>query len=152
MWSYSGDPRESAKDATRFLCGDTDQQDPLLQNEEIEYFLAMYNNTPLNASIRCCEAIMMKFARLVDESVGQVKLAFNQKYKAYQAMVKELKQRLATEDASPYCGGISISDKQIQDANQDRVRPDFTKHMMEDRQFSPWVTSNLEEFLQCGDL
>jgi hypothetical protein len=62
-WNYSGNPSSSPKDATRFLIGDTDSCDQLLQDGEIEYFLGMYNNAPINAAIRCVETIMSKFSR-----------------------------------------------------------------------------------------
>lgn len=141
MWSYSGNPGASAKDATRLLCGDTDRTDPLLLDGEIQYLLDIYNQTPINAAIRACELIMAKFARMVDESVGQVSLKFSQRLKAYELMKSNLQQRLAIDGAIPYAGGISRSDVQQVNLNADRVRPDFTKHMMENDQISPWTTT-----------
>ena len=67
-WTYGGDPSASAKDAVRFLVGDTDSTDQLLQDGEITYLLSQYNNAPLNAAIRACETIMAKFARMADET------------------------------------------------------------------------------------
>lgn len=141
-WNYSGDPADSAKDLTRFLIGDTDSTDPLLQDEEINWVLGQYNMSAINASIRCCEAIMSKFGRLADEAVGQVKISYSQKAKAYRQIAADLKVRLATEDAAPYGGGLSQSDKITQEQNKDRVKPDFSKHQQENQQISPWVTSN----------
>ena len=37
VWSYSGNPADSAVDAVRFLTGDTDTNDQLLDNEEIAW-------------------------------------------------------------------------------------------------------------------
>ena len=37
MWSYSGDPLDSALDQVRFTIGDTDSEYPLLQHEELEF-------------------------------------------------------------------------------------------------------------------
>lgn len=142
VWTYSGNPGASAKDQTRFLIGDTDKSDPQLLDGEIEWVLSQYNNTPLNAAIRCIETIMTKYSRQVDESVGQVKISFSQRLKAYQAMQAVLLTRLAREDATPYAGGISVCDVITQDQNSDRVRPDFTKHMMENDQIAPWTTQN----------
>lgn len=140
-WTYGGDPTKSAKDETRFLCGDTDSQDPLLQDGEITYLLAKYNNSPLNAAIRACEAIMSKFARLADETVGSVHISYSQKRKGYEQMRLDLQRRLAMEDASPYAGGISRSDKTTQEENTDRVKPDFTKHQNENHQVAPLTTN-----------
>lgn len=139
-WSYSGDPSRSATDATRFLIGDTDAAEPLLTDLEIQYFLNLYNQVPLNAGIRCCETIMTKFARQADESVGSVRITFSQRSKAYANMRDELQRRVAIEGATPFCGGISRTQVQQTEQNSDRVRPDFTKHMMENDLISPWTT------------
>ena len=149
-WSYSGDPSSSAKDAVRFLIGDTDTCDQLLQDAEIQYLLNFYQQAPMNTAIRACEAIMTKFSRQANESVGQVKIDFNQKYKAYRDMQRELQRRLATEDMVPYAGGISVSDIKTKEADSDVPKPDFRKHMMENEQISPWVTQSMDEFLGGG--
>lgn len=141
-WTYSGNPDFSAKDQTRFLVGDTDKNDPLLSDEEIAWLLKQYNNYPMFAAIRAVETIISKFSRLADESVGQVKIAFSQKAKGYQNTLALLRNRVALEEAQPYAGGISVSDKQAVSQNSDRVRPDFTKHMMENYEIAPWVTQN----------
>lgn len=140
MWTYSGDPSQSAKDQVRFLVGDTNEKEPLLQDGEIRWLLNQYQNTPLNAAIRACETIISKLSRAVDESVGRVSISFSQRRKGYADTLLMLRQRLAMEDAVPYCGGISVTDKYTQDMNTDRVRPDFTKHMMENDQIAPWTT------------
>lgn len=152
VWTYSGNPGANAKDQTRFLIGDTDPEDPQLQDGEITWLLSQYNNTPLNAAIRACETIASKYARQVDESVGQVKIFFSQRLKAYNQTKAMLIQRLATEDSQPFAGGISISQKQTEAMNSDRVRPDFTKHMMENYDIAPWTTQNgYNTWLWLGD-
>lgn len=140
-FTYSGDPQSSAKDEVRFLVGDTDTRDQLLQDAEISYLLSKYNNAPLNSAIRACEIIAAKFSRLCDEAVGQVRLSLSQKYKHYIDLRDALTARMAIEDCTPYAGGISVCDKETNAANPDRVKPDFTKHMMEDNQIAPWTTS-----------
>lgn len=139
-FNYTGNPGDSAKDQTRFLLGDTDRNSPLLQDEEIEWVLGQYNNSPLNASIRCCEAILAKFTRLVDESVGSVRMSYSQRMKAFRALRDELVGRLAVEGAVPFAGGITYSQMRATASNTNRVRPDFTKQMMVNRNVSPWVT------------
>lgn len=139
VWSYSGNPGANAKDQTRYLIGDTDECAQLLTNEEIEWVLSQYNNAPLNAAIRCCETIMAKVTRLVDESVGQVKVSYSQRVKAFAALRDMLVNRLATEDAAPFAGGITYSQMQTVASNTNRVRPDFTKQMMDNPNTSPWL-------------
>ena len=36
-WTYSGDPATNARDAIRFLTGDTDTNDQLINDEEIAW-------------------------------------------------------------------------------------------------------------------
>lgn len=139
-WSYAGPT--TAKDEVRFLVGDTDSSDPLLTDEEITYLLGKYSNGVFNASIRACETIMAKFARLADEAVGQVKINYSQKSESYRKMIDNLRQRMATEDMSAYAGGISKVDKRINEQNTDRVKPDFSKHQQENQLIAPWTTQN----------
>jgi hypothetical protein len=149
-WTYSGNPGSTPKDAVRFLIGDTDKDDQLLQDGEVAWVLGMFNNTPANAAIYCCDHIISKFSRMADESVGQVRISYSQKSKAYRELRKDLVYRLATTDMTPYAGGLSVSDEIVTDSNIDRVKPDFTKHMMENNQISPWVTGALKTYLQNG--
>jgi hypothetical protein len=140
VFSYSGDPANSALDQTRFLIGDTDPDDAQLLDGEIKWLLSQYNNTPLNAAIRATETIIVKYSRQVDEAVGQVKINFSQRMKNYQQTLNMLRQRLAMEDATPFAGGISHSANRLNRQNRDLIRPDFTKHMMENDQIAPWTT------------
>ena len=149
-WTYSGNPGHSAKDQVRFLIGDTNSRDQLLLDGEIEWLLSQYNNNAMATAIRACETIMSKFTRMADESVGQVKISFSQKSKAYQSMINQLRQRIAIEDMTPYAGGISKSDKRTEDQNTDRVQPDFTKQMMDNEEFGPGLP-NVDDLLNRSD-
>ena len=140
-WSYGGDPTVNTKDAVRMLIGDTDPTDPLLFDGEIHYFLNQYNNAPLNSAIRCAEVLLAKFSRMVNESVGGVRIDFTDRLKNMQALKQTLILRLATEDAQHYCGGINRSDVLQNIQNSNRVCPDFTKHMMENQLIAPWVSN-----------
>lgn len=149
-WFYSGDPSQSAKDQVRFLIGDTNIKDQLLTDAEINWALSQYNFVAYRAAIRCCESIILKFSRLADETVGQVKIMYSQKAKSYQSALITLRNRATMESAVPYAGGISVSDKQLNDQDNDRVRPDFTKHMMENHQIAPWTAQALWTFFPWG--
>jgi len=142
MWTYNGNPDSNPLDAVRFLIGDTDSCDQLLQDGEIKSFLAQYNNAPLNAAIRCCETIIARLSRRPDEQVGSVRISYSQQAKAYRALMNDLRTRIAITDAVPYAGGLSESDKAAQDANIDRVKPKFTKNMMDDKNVSPFNSQN----------
>ena len=138
-FEYSGDPSKSPKDLTRYLIGDTDKCQPLLQDEEINYVLGQYNNIAMQAAIRCCETICAKFSRLANQAVGPVRIDYSNMSKQYRDLGDDLRRRLAQEGMTPICGGISKADKQTVDQDADRVKPDFTKHEMENRDVAPWV-------------
>ncbi len=139
-FTYSFDPSTSPKDYVRFLIGDTDRCDPILDDQEIYIYLNTYNNGVLISAARCCEAIAAKFSRRVSEGVGPVKIEFQQAAKAYRDMAMDLRRRSAIEDCAPYAGGISVSDKRAEEQNSDRVKPDFTKQMMDNNQVSPFTS------------
>lgn len=139
-WSYSGDPEASKKDEVRFLIGDTDQSEPLLLDGEIRYLLRRYSESAIQASIQACETIMAKFGRLVDETVGSVSMKYSQRIAGYAQMRDELRQRLAIEDCTPFAGGIKKTQVKMTDLDPNRVKPDFTKHMMENHLIAPWVS------------
>lgn len=139
-WSYSGDPDSSPKDLVRFLTGDTDDCEKLLSDEEIHHFLKRFNNGALMSAMRCCEAIAAKFSRRVSEAAGPVKIEFQQAAEGYRKMALDLRRRMAIETSTPYAGGISVTDKQNQAQNIDRVKPDFTKQMMDNTAISPFTS------------
>lgn len=149
-WTYLGNIDTSPLDYVRLLIGDTDQCDQLLQDQEIIPFLKRYHYAPMNTAIRCCEVIMSKLSRRVNESVGSVRMNFSDQVKAFRELRRDLVNRLATEDMAPYAGGISISDVQIVALNPDRVRPDYTRHMMQNFQVSPWLTGGLANWTTVG--
>lgn len=140
-WTYGGNPSASPKDAVRFYVGDTDETDPLLLDGEIEYLLGLYNGAVINASIQACEMIMAKFSRMVNEQVGGVRIDFTDKIKNMNLMKQALIQRISTTTIMPYAGGISRSDVQQNNQNADRVCPDFTRHMMQNRQVAAWISN-----------
>lgn len=142
VFEYSGDPNTNKKDEVRFLIGDTDTSEQLLQDGEINYLLTKYNQDAIGAAIQACETIMAKFSRLFDEAVGSVKMTYSQRAEGYSKLRDELRQRLSLNGINPYAGGISKTDKNVQNQNPDRVKPDFTKHQMENEQIAPWVTEN----------
>lgn len=133
-WTYSGDPATNARDSIRFLVGDTDTNDQLVNDEEI----AWINNqvagsdaatTDLYTSAyRVMITIASKFSRLADQTVGDMKVSLSQKADNARTQAEELKTLAGRENMVPipYAGGISVADKEIDRANPDRVDPFFT--------------------------
>ncbi len=133
-WTYSGDPSASGRDAIRFLIGDTDPTDPQLQDAEIDWMLAEHTSSYL-AAAHCCQALAAKYARLADKSVGDLSISFSQRQEAYTKMFNRLERLAAVHGtgAPVYAGGISESDKEIDETDTDRVQPAFTVDLMKNR-------------------
>jgi len=130
-WTYSGNPGFSAKDAIRFAVADTDKKRPVFTDEEITYCIAQ-NGTSLGlAAIQLCDNLIAQYARLADETVGRVSIAYSEMQKGAIAMRGNLQQRLMFTEVVPYAGGISVSDIAINVSNTDRQPPLFTTDQLQ---------------------
>lgn len=84
-WTYSGDPSNSSKDAVRFMIGDTDSTDPLLQDEEITYLVTIHAAVGM-AAVGAARAIAARFSREGDKArtVGDLSLSESLSQKSFQ--------------------------------------------------------------------
>lgn len=129
-WSYSGDPSSSPLDELRFLIGDTDASCPILTDEELNYIITASNGNMSAAYSACLQNIVTKYARLKDETVGDVSFKYSQIYDHYYKLLKddETSGDIGSLGAGGiYAGGISVADKMVRDQDTDRVKPKFTK-------------------------
>lgn len=69
-WNYSGDPSESELDACRFMIGDTDPSEPLMQDEEIQYIIDNYGPNELQVYYQLFSRAATLFARDIKRSLG----------------------------------------------------------------------------------
>lgn len=99
-WTYSGNPKESMKDYVRFLCGDTDEDMPLLQDEEIQFLLEQHRSV-IKAAIASCKVIIAKLSREVDYSIGPEKVAASQRVEHYRALLADLSSSGIKTKAAP---------------------------------------------------
>lgn len=131
-WSYNlSIIANSSKDAVRLLIGDVVACDPQMQDEEIAYLVGLRGSL-YGAAAECCRAMAAKFSRSVDQQGGTSKVFYSQMAKAYTLKSIEFDNKATMfGSGTPYAGGISLSDKQIQDLNDDRVPPAFTKGIMD---------------------
>lgn len=123
-WSYSGDPSQSTLDQVRFLIGDTDDTDPQLSNEEIQFQIAQHESPEL-AGAHCCEVLSAKFARLVTKSVGSLSIQFSELQDHYKSLKEQLYAHAGADKVPPYCGGLLVSDKEANEIADDVVQPAF---------------------------
>ncbi|MBU2701176.1 hypothetical protein Ga0466249_002290 [Sporomusaceae bacterium BoRhaA] len=128
-WTYSGDPSTSLKDAVRFSIGDTDSSDPLLQDEEINYLLTKKSSVN-GAAYAACQNIIAKYARLVDQTVGDVQTKYGQLIDHYNALSDSLYFDAGIA-AIPYAGGTTVSDRRSLQSDTSLVQPAFRKGIMD---------------------
>lgn len=131
-WSYNaGDLASSEKDQVRFRVGDTNRDDPLLQDEEIQFLLDEPAGV-LQAAVVACETIAANFSRLVDQTTGKVRVSHSQKSKQYMEMADKLRRRIAVEGGvMPFAGGISKAQKKATRQDSDRTHPYFERDQMD---------------------
>lgn len=140
-WTYSGDPATNARDSIRFLTGDTDTNDQLINDEEIAWVNNQVTGSDsattalYEVAYRVMLAIASKFSRLADQSVGELSVSMSQKAEAAREQAAQLKVLALREGSvpTPYLGGMSVSDKEIDDENSDMVRPSFRRGQFIDR-------------------
>jgi len=129
-WTYSGDPSYSDLDLVRFLIGDTDTTAQQLTDEEILGAITIAGGV-YPAAIMAVRQLASYYARRADKSVGDLSISYSQIAKNYRDLVGQLQTQAITlgGTAPPYAGGISVSDKQIDEGDSDRVAPAFTVGM-----------------------
>lgn len=127
-WSYSGDPSYSTQDKVRFLIGDTDESDQQVSDEEIAAILVDFPN-PYNAAVQIVRSLVAKYSRRVEKSksIGDLSISYSSAADGYRDLLKSLLTQAALHGGlcEPYAGGISISDKENQESDSDRVVPAF---------------------------
>lgn len=102
-WSYSGDPTSSREDAVRFFVQDTNAEDPLLTNEEInflvEHWYDLYGSAIFVAAM-AAETIASKFAREVSVSADGVSVGTNELQNKYLGLAKQLRAQFLLEQVA----------------------------------------------------
>ena len=115
--SYTGDPASSDKDHVRFLVGDTNEDDELLQDAEIAHLLSDRDNV-FKAAAAAAEAIAAKFSRRVDTDVSKAGIKYSQLQDHYRKLATELRLR------APLAGTLGYRDT---DKSGDETHPLFQR-------------------------
>lgn len=95
-WTYNlATLSTTPKDQIRYMVGDTDTTDQLIQDEEILFNLVLY---PRNtgepgwlAAAFTCDNIAFSFAREVQNSIGPLSEQSQQKYDHYVALAQQMR-------------------------------------------------------------
>ena len=126
-WSYDGDPANSDLDAVRREIGDTNTNDQLLSNEEVNFALDQEGDSIAAASARCCEWLMREYAKQADKTIGQLNIMLSQKSKRYEALATKLRKKGIKSALAPYVGGLSETERDTDKDDTDLIQPIFTK-------------------------
>jgi hypothetical protein len=127
-WSYSGDPGASNLDEIRFLIQDTDTNDQLLSNEEINYLFDAYSDA-YSAAVAAVGILIAKASKVVEESktVGDLSLSVKSgaRLTQWQALMASLKaERFRRFPAAPVANAnalLSTEDRFVEDEGSDFV-------------------------------
>lgn len=96
----------------RFLIGDTQTEDQLVQDEEISFALAQCNSNVYTSAAFLCRAIAAKFARMVDtELSGSLSVSYSDRSKQYQQLavqVETIGKKYSGTSLGLSAGGLTI--------------------------------------------
>lgn len=128
-WSYSGDPKVSAKDAVRFLSGDTDTTRQRVTDEEIEWAVAEFGNSYL-AAAWVCDVVASTFGGggIRRKKVGSLEIEYgggtggDSDYWTRKANQLRAQGTLGGPEAT----GVTVSGKAELTLNEDAVQPSFS--------------------------
>lgn len=103
VWTYTGDPSNSERDAVRFHMQDTDVEDPLYQDEEIDYMLTQHGGV-IPTAIAMLRRLLVRFARHPDIRMGETWIYDSDRH----TMLKAALDALLTSRgaAAPFAGGL----------------------------------------------
>lgn len=100
-FTYSGNPKASPLDQARFMLGDTNMSEPILQDEEIQYILdTSSSDAELKAKL-FRQAATIFGARLVKRSLGPQSEDPTARAKYFATMADKLEKGLAYSGVPP---------------------------------------------------
>jgi hypothetical protein len=103
----------------RFLVQDTKYTRQLLQDDEIYWMITQEANVFM-AAAACCDSLVASAGNIKSKKISEFFISYDIVF--YTKLAGMLRARGAGHQV-PYAGGISISDKEAQQANSDWVSP-----------------------------
>lgn len=122
-WNYSGDPAASTLDQVRFLIGDTDDTDHLLQDAEIEWLIDVEASVYEAAAVACEQIVVSN--RLQDKQIDGLRISAGQRADHYNMLADRLRRRGGTF-VGVFGGGVSLADKRARADASDVRTPAFS--------------------------
>lgn len=99
-WTYSGDPQYSLRDECRFLIGDTNPAEPIMQDEEIEYLISAANGNKNVLLYQLFDRAATLFARDIKRSLGPQSEDPTERLKFYRDQANYYKARATSAGLS----------------------------------------------------
>lgn len=120
---YTGDPVNNPLDRVRIYCTDTDNDDLLIEDSILAFFLQESDGNEKKAALKALGYLLFQIAKMGDEKVGGVYLKNSERIKNLQLVLNDLKKQLATlGGCSLYAGGISITDVKCRRNSWDSIK------------------------------
>lgn len=121
-WSYTPDLlATSPLMQVRLLIGDINEDTPLMQDEEIDYFLTQSAGS-YYAAARCCDVLYSRYVQKDSVTVGPLTVNEREKATDFMNLAKILRNRAAMEGGTvPNWGGNSIAEKIAVSEDEDRI-------------------------------
>lgn len=94
-FSYSGNPADSTLDECRFLLGDTNEAEPILQDEEIEYIIDQAGSNQNMLRYELFKRAATIFARQIKRSLGPQSEDPTSRLDYFKEQAKEYKSKMA---------------------------------------------------------
>lgn len=118
-------------DVVRFLLQDTTQSGAELSDEEITYWVTSSGSAG-QAALACARALHMKYSRLVDREIGDMRIWYGQKAKAWNQAISQLEKTASvTSPLEIYVAGQSKQEA-LDDAQNPAINHDKFKVGMHD--------------------
>lgn len=132
-WTYTAVPftasTQGKRDTVRFLVGDTDTTDQQLQDSEVDGLISAEVDVYL-AALAACGVLSARYSRRASKSVGNLSIQYSNISKQYAELRASIERQALRHNApTPYAGGISQSDMEGDQGDDDLVQPNFTVGM-----------------------
>jgi len=95
--TYTKRPARSAQDAFRLMIGNTNASDPLLSDEEADYYLGNSGENVVLAAAEACEALASRFAQDAAYSAAALENSQALKADSYMKLARQLRVRAGDE-------------------------------------------------------
>jgi len=93
-FTYGGDPSNSNLEEVRFYIGDTNSNDQLLSDAEINFELNQVSDNTVNAADRCFRRILAQLSRDIDRGGPKFSATRSQKYQHYLDLYDAFKEEV----------------------------------------------------------